>query len=48
MDDPGPGALVFLYSAVWTRGFEKYYDHINSVTLVTILLSFTISVFEMI
>lgn len=22
-DDPGPGALLFLYSAVWTRGFEN-------------------------
>jgi hypothetical protein len=22
-DDPGPGALLLLYSAVWTRGFQN-------------------------
>jgi hypothetical protein len=22
-DDPGPGCLLLLYSAVWTRGFEN-------------------------
>jgi len=22
-DDPSPGALLLLYSAVWTRGFEN-------------------------
>lgn len=29
-DDPGPGALCFLYSAVWTRGFENVRTDLDS------------------
>lgn len=29
-DDPGPGALLFLYSAVWTRGFENVRTDLDS------------------
>lgn len=29
-DDPGPGCLLFLYSAVWTRGFENTRTDLDS------------------
>jgi hypothetical protein len=29
-DDPGPGALLFLYSAVWTRGFTNTKGDLDS------------------
>ncbi|CRK99330.1 CLUMA_CG012562, isoform A [Clunio marinus] len=29
-DDPSPGALLFLYSAVWTRGFENVRNDLDA------------------